>query len=691
MQTPGSEKFDSTAVRWCALCNGDDQVDSPCEHADAISITCPEPGTLIAPGLEFISMLGVGGMGVVYKCKNIYLDRFVAVKMLLTRRFGSDDVVRFQKEAKAAGRFNHPNLVSVLDFGITNDSEPFMVMEYIEGQTLSDAIESGISFSVLLAVFKDCCMGLAYAHEHGVLHRDLKPENIMIVQTDDGILCKILDFGVAKIADTVKVDHALTQRSVVFGTPPYMSPEQSVGDALTDRSDVYSLGCVIFQALCGRMPFEADSALELIRLHQFENPKLIGEVNPAGDFPEDLEILVSSMLLKKPSDRPSMQAVATGIAMILEALQRAEQETPNESDSLPGEQKSKANTFLVLTSVGVLIGLIAAFQCFQILQPPKIGKPLAKDPIEKTSAYDTADFDEAVPDYNIKRQLHDHQISISGRVNPKTLRLIATQSTRCSNLRFDKCVGMTPENLAILSGMKRLAVIIVQATDLTDEGMFALSKLNNLHSLHLEYVSGIGNPGYDSIKRFRSLKVLSIAGMKIDSRTIKLLSESDSLVELHISENEKFDSSSLAPLEKSHLSFVSFKNSNVDDRAMEALSRIPSLKTVQINHADITDEGVEHLCKAPQLAYVDVSFNRGVTNRSVDSLALLDKRTEKNNYLQFVLNHTSITSESLPKFKKMTHLSKLTLSGKGYTKAVMQDLQRALPNTQVFDDFALKK
>ncbi|MBZ0188459.1 MAG: serine/threonine protein kinase, partial [Candidatus Obscuribacterales bacterium] len=221
----------------------------------------------IADRYEVIEPIGSGGVGAVLKCKDRVLNNFVAVKILHTD--ATDEVAtRFQREARAAANLRHQNLVHIIDCGQNEKGQLFLVMEYLEGATLYDSIQHNGPFELteFLPLLKQICEGLNYAHKRGVLHRDIKPTNIMLVEQPDGSKhVKIIDFGLAKVAtlseDQIQVQGATTGGRV-FGSPAYISPEGARGEPLDLRTDLYSLGCLIFEALTGRTPFSGLTAFE---------------------------------------------------------------------------------------------------------------------------------------------------------------------------------------------------------------------------------------------------------------------------------------------------------------------------------------------------------------------------------------------------------------------------------------------
>src|SRR5438105_8776697 len=224
--------------------------------------------------------LGGGGMGTVYRATHLLIDRPVALKVL-SQRFVGDQTAqqRFRREARAAGRMQHPNAVTVTDFGTTDDGYLYIVMELLEGQTLRDLLahEAPLDAARAVSFTLQACLAVGAAHDAGLIHRDLKPPNIFIEQRPNmPSIVKVLDFGVAKFAVEEHEDEdfpTLTQVGAIIGTPRYMSPEQCTGIGLTPASDVYSLGIILYEMLTGVVPFIAETPLALAMKQVTEAPK----------------------------------------------------------------------------------------------------------------------------------------------------------------------------------------------------------------------------------------------------------------------------------------------------------------------------------------------------------------------------------------------------------------------------------
>jgi len=276
------------------------------------------PGTVIGERWVIEEEIGSGGMSTVYRAKHKVVQRLVAIKMLHRQLLTEEiQVSRFYQEAKATGVLNHPNIVTVFDFGVTKEHQPFLVMDYVDGTCLDKEIEKGpIELKRNIKIFTQVCDALAHAHKRGIIHRDLKPSNIMLVTDEDtSDFVKLLDFGIAKIVADSNGDVRLTRTGDLFGTPLYMSPEQCETKATDARSDIYSLGCVMYEALTGSVPFVCDTPFQAMNSHVYEQPSRLPFLVPGKAVPVELEAMLFKMLAKAPDARPqSILEVRTALA-----------------------------------------------------------------------------------------------------------------------------------------------------------------------------------------------------------------------------------------------------------------------------------------------------------------------------------------------------------------------------------------
>ncbi len=261
-------------------------------------------GTLFEGKYQVGSLLGEGGMGQVYRATHILMRKDVALKVLKPAMSVHSEIVeRFRREAESAARLSHPGIIAVLDFGRSLDGTFYLVMEFLEGHSLTRALREGP-----MPWRRVCRLGilmldaLAEAHKAGVVHRDLKPDNIMLqVNAAGEESLKLVDFGIAKLVEDGGPQ--LTAVGLVFGTPSYLSPEQAQGQPVTHSADLYAMGVILFQMLTGQLPFKAASTMELLAMHIQEPPPRVRDRAP--EVPETIEQLVLRCLGKKPGDRPA--------------------------------------------------------------------------------------------------------------------------------------------------------------------------------------------------------------------------------------------------------------------------------------------------------------------------------------------------------------------------------------------------
>ncbi len=270
--------------------------------------------TILGGQFHITKKIGTGGMGSVYQATQVDMNRSVAIKILHPKLANRKDLAsRFRREARAMSQLTHPNTVKVfmygqLDEGTVGGGSLFIVMEYLEGKNLNRAVkrEGPLELPKATSLLIQVCGALQEAHNMGIVHRDLKPENIFLCK--QGVIPdypKVLDFGLAKVTDRQMRPGSiqLTQEGMVFGTPEFMSPEQAQGKTLDARSDIYSLAVILYEALTGKLPFEAKTPMEYIQKHVVEAPIPINERVEGKTFPEALWRALSRAMAKSPDAR----------------------------------------------------------------------------------------------------------------------------------------------------------------------------------------------------------------------------------------------------------------------------------------------------------------------------------------------------------------------------------------------------
>lgn len=355
-------------MKLCLTCSRhySDEVETcPHEGSQLIPVASdPLLGITIDDRYKVEALIGKGAVGSVYKARHELLGRDVALKVL-HGYLGADpeSLVRFHREAKALSRLEHPHLLTLYDFGMTPDGQPYFVMDFLEGTTLAKLLEKEgrLDPERAVAILAQVADALSEAHRKGIVHRDLKPANIVLIERDSTReFVKLVDFSIAKMSDGGTSDMVqLTVDGIICGSPAYMSPEQCRGGDVDQRSDIYSMGVLLFETLTGQRPFTAKDLVSLMYLHVNDHPPQLSDVDTSLTFPQDLEDMVKRALSKEPDKRQSsVEEFMSELTQSLKCLdfkavrKRTEQErhaqstlfkSPLASASEPESAKAKAD------------------------------------------------------------------------------------------------------------------------------------------------------------------------------------------------------------------------------------------------------------------------------------------------------------------------------------------------------------
>lgn len=315
--------------------------------------------------IEIIDLVGTGGMSVVFRAWQKQLDRIVAVKVLSRMVMGDEGVKRFQQEAKLTSTLEHSGIVKIFSCGVSIDGQPYIVMEYLNGRSVADELKQNGPFTLqkFSDVFLSALSALEEAHQKRLIHRDVKPANLVLCRTETGVeTVKLVDFGIAKSYGEGILN--LTEPGSVLGAPMYMSPEQCHGRPLDGRSDLYSLACVMYEALSGQPPFSGTSALEVMQKHSLEPPPTVSDLMQQMNISKPLAQAILLGLNKDPGARP--QTASDFARKIKQALE------DTTLTKVPELRKAGEGSFILLTIgllsiMGLVLGILVVCSCLPLM------------------------------------------------------------------------------------------------------------------------------------------------------------------------------------------------------------------------------------------------------------------------------------------------------------------------------------
>lgn len=651
---------------------------------------------IVAERYKVLKLLGHGGMGSVYKVEHIFFRQLFALKTLSGQNFPDIAIRRFQKEAQAAMKLNHTNLVRAHDFGILPSHHPFYIMDLIEGENLSEYSKRVgiIPLDEILRIFIPVCFALAYAHSEGIVHRDIKPGNIMLDKSaglGEPYIPKVVDFGIAKQTDSEGGESVnLTRTGEIFGTPLYMSPEQCLGTKTDHRTDIYSLGCVMYEVLTGAPPFHGESALNLMLKHQSEKPASLKEGSLGREFPEALEAIVAKTLEKDP-DRRYQNFLDLAEALAL--LQRAGAESaaiPNLAKTLPQivkpiSSKSGAKPWkspVILAIAGMLIGILIGCMI------PKQSAPVTGKPEEKSSAEDPAIEQDRVL---ICTNQYLQRLKGSGSGALRVFKFPTTFSL--GDLQYvDKNGRLIEKGSA--RGIVEIPVSSPVYLKVRQETLRMYPNLlkgfgdYDINHLHLERASTT-NEGYAHnadvefdaalafCSRWKALAFLNVYDSTVSDVGLRAVKDCPYLINLAILKTS-CTAAGVREL-KCYPDFATVAISGIPGgrSLIEPISRSKRLNNIGVQNLDLTDDDVRQICTAKGLVIINLKNNKRISDESVKFLKQLQLLRELN------VSFTSISPKSIVTFASMKGLKKLVVAKDLWTPEDTRRLHDLAPDLQL--------
>lgn len=558
--------------------------------------------------------LGMGTGGSVYLARDKMLNKKVAVKML--RSLVPSQLIAFHEEARATSKLEHPCIVKLLDFGASDSGIPYMVLEYIKGESLETKLKKAGRMDIrsVQAIFKDILEGISYAHANGIFHRDIKPGNILLTEGPENINeVKIIDFGIAK-AFNVEADsesQKTTDSSTPVGAPFYMSPDQGLGKPYDSRSEIYSLGCVLFECLAGRPPFEGETPLTTLAMHAIESPPSLKSF--MGDsFLPDLDQIVHKALAKEQDDRYQNALEFRSALLDIEDLALAE--TLSRTDFHQAEKRSKKTIFTLAFLIGVLIVVPTGLYFYLNHTARENAASIPTDFEEKTTykSLPVSTEAESVVRDDLKLDEKSWEINRGGR--SAIGRNIADEDLKelekYPQLRYLKTIPPAKIKGWGLKYVPENTASICIASEIFDEN--GARELTRFHKLDQAKIHSSKKLTDKAIEFILSSPVLTAVELRyihpLPPNAVKLVAHKQGLTSVDIGHSEPISRDDIAELSKSKtITYLRLSNTEVDDSYVPYLLKMP-LSRLDINDSKISDKGLMELAKLKSLKLLRVSL-----------------------------------------------------------------------------------
>lgn len=547
-----------------------------------------------------IEKIATGGMGIVFRAIDTVLDKPVAIKTIIFDSMTEFYVPRFQREAKLISKLNHPNIVNILDFGITREQEPYMVMDFVEGSSLEEQLKEGKKYSIdeIKETVLQICRGMKHAHSKGIVHRDLKPSNILLAKSSlPGQNVKVIDFGIAKEVDPEQGFN--TSGEVLAGSPHYMSPEQIQHNTVDERTDIYSLGCIMYKMLFGVPPFSFETALDTMQAHLENEPEILQSDQSKSDEFQGLVEIILVCLNKKPADRFASIDELTESFTELKTFEHIA--TANISQVKSGGKSKSTNKFLVL--VGVISFALFSFVLFQQnfvndSKNQKVHQTLDDYPPAK----------EKQPDFRLTRtsgDLYSLKVNNCSTSIDKSLSDLAKRGLviEKANLQDSK---ISNDSLKYLVKFP-IVSLNVERTNINHLAAIYIKQMKELRELNVGNTA-FGDKGIEKLENPKLGKVHFSSSDNVTDLGIKTIAEKwPHLFTVDVSYNSKVTEDGLVELAKLRSAqYIVLNGLSISDKLAKVYSENLKTRRIQLKSAKISKIGVERIAEIPQLEYLDL-------------------------------------------------------------------------------------
>jgi len=687
-------------------------------------------GDIVGESYVLLSLLASGGMGVLFKARHLQLDRIFALKLLPPSQISEINWRRFELEGRALAQLNHPNIVQIYNMGVDKKGCPFYVMELLEGQSMADYIQSqSMPMDQFLQSFKDVCAALELTHSKGIVHRDIKPSNLFMVQSSSGSgsssgsnvrTTKVVDFGIARLTGSEGQNlQGLTRPGEVFGSPAYMSPEQTEGKAVTAATDIYSLGCTMHAALTGHAPFKGSTAIETMMAHQVDQAPEIQRPDFSPGQNNACNRIIARCMEKAPEDR---FANVKQIARLLNTVEsgdlrpdkrekavdrRGQFEHQNSNDTTTNTITSTAGQagnqtkWLIIAAISTLIvtGTIvaAALQINSITQKRQADTP----DLKVTTSPEAQNRDASVKLMQEKMPAVPERVDLEACIKRSNKALseieeIEGRKHRVFNFPTDTSIGYIAPNKAIekiikasTGASKRLdqpaqgKIIWPDVQPVRFTGGIKITNFPEIYehfdddaiaSLTLKGARRL--PTIETLANWRNLRWLALQECELDEKYTKGLGQLKHLQSLTLNKT-KFDVDSIKDLSLlPQLRSLQLDKVEGHSKILQALANSESLYHLELRDLKLSDADLQLLKTLPRLTQLDLRYATLPTNA-------MKELSQIKSLFSLSLDRANYESESLFDLAASISLRKIYVSPDKPTDQMLGRFRKQCANIKI--------
>ncbi len=657
-----------------------------------------QPGVILLEKFKVLELLGVGGMGSVYRINHLFMNQQYALKCLNKCQRNDINWRRFENEAKAANMLDHANLLRVFDFGLLPGGRPYFLMELVNGVTLADEVRrlGRLPMKRAIKIFIQVAFAIHYAHEHGIIHRDLKPSNIMLEKKDgeENEAVKVVDFGIAKLTGVDEFNQqTLTKTGEIFGSPLYMSPEQCSGTGIDNRADLYSLGCLFYEALTGAPPFIGETALATMMKHQNELPLSLKEASMGIGFPTGLEKIIATLLEKDPNlryqkanslaaDLIELERTLSGDANSTSATQQiGELRADRGKVSAQTPADNAINTILIAILTAVIGAVAGAGICYAVLSG-QIKDLKTYYEAREANASPFAVSSSNAPPSNSEQKSKPKPGSYSKIVGDE--RILTFPKGMCLGTIIDDFAFITEAEGEKKFPKQRRLSLMVRNNALESPDLLAGFASDDLVFLNFSSAPTFKSDGFSAIENLTGLKAINLKHTLFNNSALLSLEKMVNLRYANFNDT-RVHGDGLAKLPiLANMNAMDVSNNSGMLPFCQTLSDLKNLYELQMQHCQLDDVTSKDISQCKSLRVLCISQNKDITDAGVSYLKDLKNLT----WLD--LTATSVSPNCLESLVEMRSLKKVELGELDWTDSQRKAFEKAMkaksPAVKIFWD-----